>query len=785
MAAQENKVYEIGSRLASSRNSRATISGYVLNTVTGEPVIGASIITQTPGVGVNTDAQGYFSLVLPKGTHVLTLRSIGMKEAERRIILHADGKLDIHLYPQNTALKEVVVQAEAASNVKRLQMGIEKLDIQTIKTVPTVFGEADVLKVILTLPGVKSVGEATTGFNVRGGATDQNLILFNDATLYNPTHFFGFFSAFNPEVVKEVELYKSSIPARFGGRLSSVLDITTREGNKTKFTGSAGLGLITSRVNLEGPIFKDKTSFLFGARTTYSNWLLDILPGSSGFKGSKASFYDVNLNLHHKVNEKNSLALTGYLSKDESNLNTDTLFSYSNQNLSLKWQHQFNDRFFGDFTVGHDHYQYENYSEVAPVSAYKLGFGINQSNLKANFNYTLNQKHAFSFGGSSIYYTLQSGTYQPLGTESLIAGAKIPKEQAVESALYLEDNFTVTPRLSFSVGIRYSIFNYLGPQEVDTYAPNAPVTELTRTGTQRYGSGDVINTYHGPEFRLSGRFAFTENFSVKASYNTLRQYIHMLSSTTAIAPTDIWKLSDPNIKPQFGEQASIGLYQNLFSNVLELSLETYYRKISNYLDYKSGAVLVMNPHIETDVLTTQGNAYGAELMIRKTAGKFTGWLSYTYSRILLEQDDPNAGELINKGKPYPAPYDKPHDLVLVANQKVSRRLNFSLNLTYSTGRPVTVPIGKFYYGGSEKTLYSGRNSYRIPDTFRADVSVNIEGNHKIKQLTHNSWTLGVYNVTARRNPYSVYFTSDKGVIKGYKLSVFGAAIPFVNYNIRF
>ncbi|WP_245964624.1 TonB-dependent receptor [Rufibacter immobilis] len=784
IAAQENKVYVIGVK-GLNQEARATISGFVKEAGTVKPLIGATIFHQTTGAGTATDGNGYFTLTLPKGPQALTIRSLGMKDAKRQVILFSNGSLDIALFPANTALKEVLVQAEEESNIKKLQMGMEKLDVSTIKQVPTVFGEADVLRVILTLPGVKSVGEATTGFNVRGGATDQNLILFNDATLYNPSHFFGFFSAFNPEIIKDVELYKSSIPAKYGGRVSSVLNINSREGNKVKIAGSAGIGLLTSRLNLEGPLMKDKSSFLFGTRTTYSNWLLKLLPNDSGYKGSKASFYDVNLHLNHQFNENNRLAVTSYWSKDASNLNTDTLFSYSNRNLSLKWSHAFSSKFFGNFTVGQDHYHYENYSQANPITAYKLAFSLNQANLKADFTYELHPKHTLSLGAGAVYYNLKPGTYRPMGTESLVLPVEIEQEKALESALYIEDNFAVNHRLSFSLGLRFSVFNYLGAQSIDTYAAKLPKDEFSKTGTKTFGENEVVQTYSNPEVRMSGRYAFTENFSVKAGYNTLRQNIHMLSNTTAIAPTDIWKLSDPNIKPQLSQQLSLGLYQNLFSNQLELSAETYYKKLKNYLDYKSGAVLVMNPHIETDVVSTHGKAYGVELMVKKAAGNFNGWVSYTYSRIFLQMNDATQGPLINKGEFYPAAYDKPHDVTFVGNQKISRRFSVSLNMTYSTGRPVTIPIGRFTYGGSQKTLYSGRNDYRIPDYFRTDLSLNIEGNHKLKQLTHNSWTLGVYNITGRKNPYSVYFTSDKGVVKGYKLSVFGAAIPFVNFNIRF
>jgi len=706
-----------------------------------------------------------------------------MKDTRRQIVVYGEGKMNIELQGQVITLKNVIVSAQKLNNVRSTQMGVQRLDIKTIKQVPVVFGEADLLRVLLTLPGVKSVGEASTGLNVRGGSADQNLILFNDATIYNPSHFFGLFSAFNPEVVKDVELYKSSIPARYGGRLSSVIDINGREGNKKNFAGSAGIGLLTSRLNIEGPLIKDKSSFIVGARTTYANWLLKILPDK--YKNSRASFYDVNFNISHEINKKNNLYITGYMSKDRFNLNSDTIYDYGNQSISLKWKHVFSNKLSVIFTTGYDRYRYNIQSDHDSLSAYKLNFDVNQAYFKAHFNYYLSSYHTIEFGLNSIYYKLHPGSYQPSGGKSLVVPDEVQSEQGLESALYISDHYTITPALSLEAGIRYSMFNYIGPQTVNTYAPGLPKEEDNITGTITYGKGDFIKTYSGPEYRISMRYSFSDSFSVKAGYNSQRQYIHVLSNTTAQAPTDIWKLSDPNIKPQYGDQFSVGLYKNFKSNTIEASIEVYYKRIQDYLDYKSGAVLVLNHHIETDVINTKGKAYGVEVLIKKNTGKLNGWISYTYSRTLLKQDDPTAGEVINNGEYYPANYDKPHDLTVIANYRVNHRFSVSLNGTYSTGRPITVPIGTFYYAGSLRTLYADRNSYRIPDYFRMDFAINILGNHKVNQKTHNSWTVGVYNLTGRKNPYSVYFVSENGIVQGYKLSIFGSAIPYVNFNINF
>jgi hypothetical protein len=780
-AAPENKVYEIGKRGTSQ--APFTLSGFIRNP-NGDAVGDASITVEKQNRGTNAGGNGSYTITLPAGRSRLIIRSVGMQDAHRTVNMMGDGTLNIEMEVEVKQLKEVLVEADETSNIRSAKLGVEKLNMTTIKNIPAVFGEADILRVILTLPGVKSVGEASTGFNVRGGATDQNLILFNDATIYNPSHFFGFFSAFNPEIIQDVELYKSSMPAKYGGRLASVLNITGKKGSNEKIQGSAGIGVLTSRLNLEGPIIKNKLNFIAGARTTYSNWLFKFLPEGSGYKNSKASFYDVNVILSHEVNKNNDYTITGYVSSDESNLNTDTTFTYNNKNISLRWNHTFNNNFTSTFVVGHDHYAYGNSSDADPTQAYDLSFAIDQSNLKALFTYSPNLKHSVEFGFNSLYYQITPGSLIPK-PGSLLTPRPVQNEQALESALFIEERYQLSKAISINAGIRYSFFNFLGPKNVNQYTAGVPRTEDSKLDSISYKKGDVINTYHGAEFRLSGRYAISDNFSVKAGYTTVRQYIHMLSNTLAISPTDIWKLSDPNIKPQISQQISVGVYKDVFENQLEISVEGYTKKIQNYLDYKSGAVLVANPAIETEVFTTRGKAYGIETMIKKPKGNFNGWISYTYSRILLRVDDPISGETINKGNYYPASYDKPHDVTFVGNQKISRRFSISMNLMYSTGRPVTIPIGVFYYGGSPKTLYSSRNSYRIPDYFRADLSLNIEGNHKIRQIAHNSWTIGVYNLTARKNPYSVYYTSENGVIKGYKLSIFGAAIPFINYNIRF
>jgi len=777
------KLTTIGVRGATNK-STASIAGYVRNSKSGEPVIGASVLIETPLIGVATDPNGYYSITLPKGTHQLKIRSIGMKSLQRSVLLHSDGKLNIEMEEDVLPLKEVVIESERDELVLGMQMGLEKIDMKTLKQIPLALGEADVLKAILTLPGVQSVGEGTVGFNVRGGATDQNLILFNDAAIYNPSHLFGFFSAFNPDLLNNVELYKSGIPAEYGGRISSVLDVTTREGNKKKWAGSGGISPITGRFALEGPIIKDKCSFLLGGRSTYSDWLLRQIP-SNALKNSEASFYDLNLNISHEINNKNSIYLSGYLSRDRFKLQSDTAYSYSNQALSAKWRHIFSNRLFAVFSGNFSGYNYTISSANNPVNAFDLSYSIKQVQGKVDFNYFMNAKHTINFGASIIRYQLAPGTLTPGRDESLIIPDALQEEQAIESAVYIGDNFEINPNLSLYAGLRYSFFQNNGPHDLFIYQPGSPKDVTSIIDTVSYTSGQNLSRAGGPEVRVSVRYRLATNASIKVSYNRTRQYIQMLSNTTAIAPTDIWKLSDPYIKPLIGDQISAGFYHNSKRTSFETSVEAYYKVMKNFLDYKGGAELILNHHIETDVLNAEGRAYGVEFMIRKSSGKLNGWLSYTYSRSLLKTEGDFDSETINRGEYYPSNYDKPHAVNFIGNYKFNRRFSFSLNVVYSTGRPITFPISKYTIDGAERLLYSDRNQFRIPDYFRTDFSFNLEGSHKMKKLAHSSWSFSVYNLTGRRNAYSIYFTTENGVVKGYKLSIFGSPIPTITYNFKF
>lgn len=774
----------IGDPSDGSPKTKAVIAGYVRHQQSGEGIPGAMLYIDSAISGVITDQFGYYSIAVAPGRYVLRATAVGLKDAMHMVQVYADGKFSIEMKEEINSLKGVTVYSSRNTGLRNVQMGIEKLSIRTIRQIPALLGEVDVLRVVLALPGVTSVGEASTGFNVRGGAASQNLMLYDGATIYNPSHLFGFFSAYNPDMIKGVELYKSFIPEKYGGRLSSVLDVTTREGSQKAVSGNAGIGLLTSKVSLEGPLVKDKTSFILGGRTTYSNWLLKELK-EAAYSKSAASFYDVDLHLQHKVNDKNSLFFTGYLSQDAFKLNNDTSYRYGNRNINIKWKHNFSNRFTGLFTAGADRYGFSVASDENKVNGFDLRFNINQKVARADFNYAAGNKHALSFGLNSVMYKLQPGSIAPKSEGSLIMQKAVAEERAVESAVYLGDQFTVNQKLAFSAGIRFSIYQYLGPQKVMSYIDGLPRSGNTVKDSTIYDKGKIIKTWMGPEVRFSARYNIAPRTAIKLGFNTLRQYIHMLSNTAAISPVDIWKLSDTHIRPQQGTQVSLGLYQNTKSNAVEISLEAYYRRIKHFLDYKSGAVLVLNDAVERDVLNTKGKAYGAELMIKKSGGKLNGWIAYTYSRSLLQMDDSLAGERINNGNAYPADFDKPHNGNLIVNYRFSHRFSASVNTVYSTGRPITLPIGVFELGGARRLLYGNRNSHRIPDYFRMDLSFNLEGNHRVKKKTHNSWSMGVYNLTGRKNVYSVYFVQEGGQINGYQLSIFGTIIPFITYNIRF
>ena len=786
-ATSANKIYVVGKAGNPTNQKMIELTGTITSFKTGEPVTGVNMVVKNPTWSAAvSDANGRYVLKVPQGEVDIEMTGIGIIDTHRRLMVYENGILDIELEDKMQTLEEVTVTANKVENVKGVQMGVQALAVEDLKTIPTAFGELDVIKVVQALPGVKTMGEASSGLNVRGGSTDQNLIQWNEGTIYNPTHLFGFFSAFNGSIVQDMELYKGSIPAKYGGRISSVLDINSRRGNKEKYQGEISLGLLTSSLALEGPIKKDKTSLLLAGRTTYSDWLLNLLPEKSRYKNGKAGFYDLNLLLSHQFSQKDNLYISGYYSHDRFNFLENEKYEYANANASLQWAHLFNDNFRMTTTAGYDHYDYATKSWQDEHNAYKMGYDINQYYLKMDFNHSQLEKHRIDWGLNAIMYDINPGKVQPHGSASLYIPKTLQKEKALEAALYLNEEWEITPQLTASIGARYSLFNAFGKRTFNTYKDGELPSILNITGTESRNGN--LKTYHAPEFRLGLRYAFTDNFSVKAGFNTMQQYIHKVSNTMTMSPTDTWKLSDMFIEPQKGIQYSLGFYKNLMDDQLEASIEGYYKTMDNYLDYRSGAQLLMNDHLETEVLPTEGRAYGVEFMLKRPKGKFNGWFSYTYSKTELRQSDARIARPANKGEWYPAEYDKPHDIKLVGNYQITQRYSASLNVDYSTGRPQTMPVSQYYSNtiGATSFVFSERNGVRIPDYFRVDLSFNIKPTHRLNAKTYTFFTIGVYNLTGRKNIYSIYFKNEgEEGMKGYRMSIFGAPIPYASFNVKF
>jgi hypothetical protein len=777
-------IIKIGNPALNGSGRTATMSGFIKEMTTGEPVIGCVVYIDDLQQGVISDVNGHYIINVPRGEHRLTLHSLGKEDITKEIIVYSDGTMNFQMEEKLIQLSGVVVTASKFHNVAGVQLGMDKLEIKTIKQIPTTLGETDIIKTAILLPGVQTVGEGASGFNVRGGNTDQNLVLLNGSPVFNTSHMFGFFSAFNPDVVKDFQLYKSWIPAKYGGRLSSVFNIDTKSGNRKNLSGSLGISPVTAKLTIEGPLARDKASFIFGGRTTYSDWILRRIKRAD-IRNSKASFYDLIGKVVYDLNDKNTMDVSAYLSSDYFKFSTNTEYNYKNRNLCMQLKHIFTNKLILDLSGTYSHYSYSIYENLENDERTNLTYDIKYSELKTDFNYFLNSSHKINFGLNSGLYNLNPGSYRSENKESLIIPVDMETERAVESALYLSDEYIISSKITAYGGLRYSLFNLLGPRTVYEYREGIPRSTSYIEDTVYYSGQKIIQTYSGPELRLSLRYKLNPNNSLKFGYNRMRQYLHMLSNTTAISPTDTWKLSDKYINPQIGHQFSLGYYKNFLSGNIETSAEVYYKNIENLIEYKGGAELLLNKTIETDLIEASGKAYGAELLLKKNTGRFNGWLSYTYSRILLKADSPFEEAKINSGDYFPANFDKPHDLTCVANYKFSRRLNVSGNFTYSTGRPITFPVAIYNVRNYKLLYYTDRNEYRIPDYLRLDFSVNVEGNLKSKKIAHSSLSFAVYNATGRKNVYSIYFVSKAGKINGYKLSIFGQPIYTVSYSLRF
>jgi hypothetical protein len=774
----------IGRENKNSGKRRFVLSGKLANTTNGGPAANIAITVKGKEIGTVTAEDGSYSLELPAGINLLETNSLEFEKIQKRVVIYNDGTLDFGLNEAYVGLGEVLIQANVDRNVKDVTIGTTKIDVKEIKNIPLVLGERDIFKVAATLPGISSAGEGASGYNVRGGKTDQNLVLLDDGVIYNPAHFFGIFSAINPFTSDEVTIYKGNVPAKFGGRLSSVFDIKTKDATVEKFSGEASIGPVTSNLVLETPIVKDEAGILVGARSTYSDWILRNLDEEE-LRKSSASFYDVVVKYNHKLDAKNKIKATAYYSKDAFSITSDSLYGYSNRLVSLQWNRTFNDKNVGSLIFTNSQYKFDIDFDGQTNTDFELGYTITETEAKLHLDYQANKKHTFSYGLASKLYKVEPGTIGPKGSESIVTPLTLPEERALESAVYLSDVFELNDAVTLEAGLRYSFYAALGASEQNIYEEGVPKSDGTIVEVQEFGKNDVIETYGAPELRVSARYLLNPNLSVKGSFNTNYQYIHTLSSNTTVSPTDTWKLSDINIKPQHATQFSVGIFKNFEENLYELSLEGYYKKVNDILDYKVGSQLLLNETLEQEVLQGDGKSYGLELLLRKSKGRWNGWVGYTYSRSFVRLDGDFAEERVNNGEFFPSNYDKPHDFSLVGNFKLTQRYSFSANFVYQTGRPVTVPVGNFILNDTELVLFSDRNAFRVPDYYRLDISFNMEGNHKIKKLAHSFWNISIYNVLGRNNPYSVFFVTEGGEVKAYQSSIFSIPIPTISYNLKF
>jgi len=774
----------IGKEAGIENQSGVVINGKIVESVSGEPLIGATIYVQDLEKGAITDVDGRFSMVLRPGKYSVDFNCMGMETAKYYLEVYSGGNLEIFMDRGLIPIKEVVIEATRFNNVKGMQMGFERLNFKMVRDIPLAFGEKDLLKVAQMLPGVQNVGEGASGFNVRGSAADQNMIYVNRVPVYNSSHLFGFFSLFSPDIVKDFSLYKSNLPANYGGRLSSFFDISTRQGNMNNFTARGGISPITGHIAFEGPVVKNKCAFVLSARSSYSDWILKRLDDLD-LRNSNASFYDLAGILTFEPNEKNLIKTFGYYSRDKFSLGSTNQYNYSNAGASINFKHRFSSRISGDIAGVYGEYAYQTVDESLESFAFSHKYRINHYEIRTDLKWLSLGAHKLSFGGNVIYYLLDRGDVKPYGELSLKTPVDLGIENAMETALYFADEITIGPRLTLYGGLRYSYYLALGPASVLEFQEGLPNTEDNIIGTRDFGTGEVIRRYSGPEPRISLNYLLGEYNSVKFSYNRVRQYLFMLTNTIAMSPTDQWKLCDYNIAPPFVDQLSAGYYHDFKNIGFSTSLEAYYKMASNLKEFRDGASFINNPNTELEILQGDQEAYGMELMARKNTGKINGWIAYSYSRSTMLVKSNFPGESINRGVPYPSNYDRPHHMNIVSNLKLDRRFSFSLNMVYTTGRPVTYPVSIYFMDGIQYVYYSERNGYRIPDYFRIDLSVNIEGNLKRKKLAHSFWMLNFYNITGRNNAYSVYFKNEDGAIKGYKLSIFGKPLITLSWNFKF
>lgn len=769
-----------------------TVSGYVRDAATGEELIGATVQVLELGSGATTNIYGYYAMPIPAGNYTIRYKYLGYENIERSLNLQEDIRLDIALQPEDAQLQEVVITGERQdANVSEVSMSREKLSVEAVRKVPALFGEVDVMRTIQLLPGVQTAGEGTTGLFVRGGAADQNLVLLDEATVYNASHLFGFFSVFNPDAIKNLEIYKGGIPARFGGRLSSILDIQMKEGNNKEYVVSGGVGFIASRLTVEGPLSKDRSSFIMSARRTYADAFLRLSPNEN-VNSNTLYFYDFNAKANYTLNENNRFYLSGYFGRDVLGLDDFFSLDWGNATISGRWNHLFSERLFLNTSLIYSKFSYGFTGESATTD-FKWGSVMQEGNTKLDFTYYLNQRNTLTFGLNSLYRNFGSPDISFEGASNFPI-PEVNKRYALENALYIGNEWKPDPKFTAEYGVRYSSFHNLGPSKVYVYDEGEERTNDAIIDTVAFGRFQNIQHYHGLEPRLGLRYGINSKSSVKASYNRMRQYLQVASNATAGLPIERWIPADRYIRPLIADQLALGYFRNFKQNMFETSVEVYFKDMKNLVDYKLGdqANILFTNNIETEALEGKGWAYGAEFLVRKNTGLTTGWIGYTLGRTMRQVPG------INGGNAYPARYDRIHDLSVVLTHELSPRLSVSGTFVYSTGTAVSLPVGKASVDGFIVPVYDDtrRNAFRMPDYHRLDLAATLEGRDKPSRRWNSSWTFSLYNAYARKNPFAITFEQvyngdpntdpekepvqsvEAAAVKLYLFSI----IPSVTYN---
>lgn len=762
-----------------------TLSGYVKDGANGEDLIGVSVFT-TGAVryGAVTNAYGYYALTIPAGSYEVVFSYIGYATEKRQLNLKANTTLNINLNTEAQQLVEVTVtDKRVEETLSKPQMSVASLSAREIKKIPQFLGEVDVIRTLTLLPGVSTVGEGANGFNVRGGNVDQNLILLDDAPVFNSSHLFGFFSIFNGDAVKDVKLFKGGMPAQYGGRLSSVLDVRQIDGNNQKFGANGGLGLLSSRLMVEGPVVNDKVSFMLAGRRSYQ----DIFFGLSDnpeLSNTILYFYDLNGKISWEINPRNKVYLSGYYGRDLFGANDLFDFGWGNGTVTLRWNNLISPKLFLNVTGVYSDYTYNLGTPDTDITPFKWQSRIKNTMGKLALTYYANSKHTIDFGAEGVYYHFDPGTI------SGVIDARLQNEYAYEQALFVNDEYKINNRLTIATGLRYAFFFNLGGRTI-RYYEGTEISDQTWTEERQFDRGEVVATYAGIdgfEPRLAANYRVTDNSAIKLSYNRNRQFIQLISNGTTPTPIDVWRPAGQYIKPAIANQIALGWFQSFFQKTITFNTEIYYKRFEDLLEYKNGANLIFSDYIETELLSGQGRAYGLELMLEKKTGKFTGWVSYTLARTERQVDrgtDPT--QWINDGNWYPANYDKTHDISVVATYTLNDRWDVSANFAFQTGRPMSPPGSRGTFEGISYPVTLLRNNQRIPNYHRLDVAANYHFKKKLKDRFEQSLNIGIYNVYARKNAYSVFFrqNTDTGQTEAVRLSIFATAIPSITYNFSF